>query len=234
MKLNIPNVPVRSPRVRTITFIPSTCRIYFKGFVQYWILFCHANSSSPLKPCMRFLFIRPEFCRRLPSDSSSRRTPLPLANDSYCQVHSGLTPPSYRPCRAHTKNHLQKKLVSGWFWGWAQQDLNLWPADYESAALTVWAMGPILIPFCVKVHESRNLGCKNKDILPSLQPESLNHAETETRNHCRPYHSQYSFWFWWSRLQYRFQIIRIEIQGAGIHRIQSFILIRGKRSESVV
>jgi len=21
--------------------------------------------------------------------------------------------------------------------GWAQQDLNLWPADYESAALTV-------------------------------------------------------------------------------------------------
>ena len=25
---------------------------------------------------------------------------------------------------------------------WAQQDLNLWPADYESAALTVWAMGP--------------------------------------------------------------------------------------------
>ena len=106
MKGNIPNVSVRSLRVRTITFIPSTCRIYFKGFVQYWILFCHANSSSPLKPCMRFLFIRPEFCRRLPSDSSSRRTPLPLANDSYCQVHSGLTPPSYRPCRAHTKKAL--------------------------------------------------------------------------------------------------------------------------------
>jgi len=28
---------------------------------------------------------------------------LPLANDSYYQAHSGLAPPSYRPCRAHTK-----------------------------------------------------------------------------------------------------------------------------------
>jgi hypothetical protein len=26
---------------------------------------------------MRFVFLRPEFCRRLPSDSTSRWTPLP-------------------------------------------------------------------------------------------------------------------------------------------------------------
>src|SRR5690606_4620889 len=42
-------------------------------------------------------------CLRLPSDSASRRTPLPLANSSYCQACSGLSPPSYRPCRAHYK-----------------------------------------------------------------------------------------------------------------------------------
>ena len=40
---------------------------------------------------------------RLPSDSASRRTPLPLANSSYCQVCSGLPPPSRCPCRAHIK-----------------------------------------------------------------------------------------------------------------------------------
>ena len=40
---------------------------------------------------------------RLPSDSTSRWTPLPSANSSYCQVCSGLSPPSYCPCRAHEK-----------------------------------------------------------------------------------------------------------------------------------
>ena len=38
-----------------------------------------------LKPYMQFLFVRPGFCLRLPSDSTSRWTPLPLANASYCQ-----------------------------------------------------------------------------------------------------------------------------------------------------
>ena len=52
-------------------------------------------------PYMQFLFVRPRFCLRLPSDSASRRTPLPLANSSYCQVCSGLSPPSCNACRAH-------------------------------------------------------------------------------------------------------------------------------------
>ena len=30
-------------------------------------------------PCMKFLFVRPDVCRRLPSDSNSRWTPLPWA-----------------------------------------------------------------------------------------------------------------------------------------------------------
>ena len=38
---------------------------------------------------------------RLPSDSTSRWTPLSLANSSYCQVCSGLSPPSCNACRAH-------------------------------------------------------------------------------------------------------------------------------------
>jgi hypothetical protein len=32
-------------------------------------LLCYASSSAPYKPYMQFLFIRPELCRQLPSDS---------------------------------------------------------------------------------------------------------------------------------------------------------------------
>jgi hypothetical protein len=52
-------------------------------------------------PHLRFLFVGSGLCLQLPSDSTSRWTPLPLANSSYCQACSGLTPPSYCPCRAH-------------------------------------------------------------------------------------------------------------------------------------
>ena len=41
---------------------------------------------------------------RLPLDSTSRWTPLPSANTSYCQACSGLSPPSCRPSRAHKIN----------------------------------------------------------------------------------------------------------------------------------
>ena len=55
----------------------------------------------PIMPHMRFLFVGPRFCLRLPSDSTSRWTPLPLANSSHCNACSGLTPPSLCACRAH-------------------------------------------------------------------------------------------------------------------------------------
>ena len=43
---------------------------------SYWALTCLAI-LPPLSACMRFLFVRPEICRRLPSDSPSPGTPLP-------------------------------------------------------------------------------------------------------------------------------------------------------------
>ena len=36
----------------------------------------HRKLVHTIQPHIRFLFIRPEFCRRLPSDSTSRWTPL--------------------------------------------------------------------------------------------------------------------------------------------------------------
>ena len=95
------SVSSRSPRVRTITFIPCNRRIYRMEFGQYWTLLSLASSSTLIRPYMRFLFVGSGFCLRLPSDSTSRWTPLPLANSSCCQVCSGLSPPSYRTCRAH-------------------------------------------------------------------------------------------------------------------------------------
>jgi hypothetical protein len=67
----------------------------------HWTLFCYANSSTPCQPNIQFLFIEPRFCLQLPSDSTSQWTPLLSANSSCCQAYSGLSPPSYRPCRAH-------------------------------------------------------------------------------------------------------------------------------------
>ena len=69
--------PVRPPRVRAITFLPCNRCIYCMELGQYWTLFCLANSSIPIQPYMQFLFVGSGFCRRLPSDSTSRWTPLP-------------------------------------------------------------------------------------------------------------------------------------------------------------
>ena len=75
-------------------------------FPAFWTLL-YAASSSALHCLMRFLCanivgeVRPELCLPLPSDSTSRWTPLRLANTSYCQACSGLSPPSYYSCWAH-------------------------------------------------------------------------------------------------------------------------------------
>ena len=42
---------------------------------------------------------------RLPLDSTSRRTPLPSANASYCRARSGLSPLGYSTCWVHKKAH---------------------------------------------------------------------------------------------------------------------------------
>ena len=87
-----------------------TCRIYRKRF-RVAIGLCFVMQTHPrLRPYMRFLFVRPEFCPlgdlstpniRLSSDSTSRWTPLPLAKSSRYRATSGLSP--YRTCahRAH-------------------------------------------------------------------------------------------------------------------------------------
>ncbi|MDR1537881.1 MAG: hypothetical protein LBU32_07765, partial [Clostridiales bacterium] len=72
-------------------------------FGRHWTSLCFASSSGASQPPVWFVYLRPRACLQLPSDSTPRWTPLPLARGSYCQAHSGLAPPSCHSCRSHKK-----------------------------------------------------------------------------------------------------------------------------------
>ena len=64
---------------KNMLFQPYACSIYphvFRMTIGLWLLL---QPHPTCRPCMRFLSVRPDFCRRLPSDSTSQWTPLPLA-----------------------------------------------------------------------------------------------------------------------------------------------------------
>ena len=64
---------------KNMLFPPYACRIYPHAFRMTIGLWLPLQSYPTCRPYMRFLSVRPDFCRRLPSDSTSRWTPLPLA-----------------------------------------------------------------------------------------------------------------------------------------------------------
>ena len=69
-----------SPVKGLTAFFPSyTCLIYHGRSEQLWGLILIGRLAHDLWPRIKFLFVRPDFCLGLPSDSPSRGTPLPLA-----------------------------------------------------------------------------------------------------------------------------------------------------------
>ena len=72
--------------------------------VSGFCLFCNIVHTNP--PYMKFLFVRPNVCRLLPSDSTSRWTPLLLANDSYCIAHRDFHPIANIHARHTKRRHL--------------------------------------------------------------------------------------------------------------------------------
>ena len=66
---------VRPPRVLTRSFPLMTVPFTAGAPCSYWTLTCIAVSSA-LHSLMGFLFVRPVVCLQLPSDSTSRWTPL--------------------------------------------------------------------------------------------------------------------------------------------------------------
>ena len=79
------------------------------GFGQHWTSCCLGTLVRPCTACYvisvrRFGSLPAKISRldiRLPSDSTSRWTPLPSANASYCRARCGLSPLSCCLCRAH-------------------------------------------------------------------------------------------------------------------------------------
>ena len=113
---------VRKTSPGTHTFFPSLPAAFTVERIRVAIGLCFSWQTYPhLRPYMRFLFVRPEFCPlgdlstpniRLSSDSTSRWTPLPLAKSFRYRATSGLSP--YRTCahRAHIRNRAVAKCSS--------------------------------------------------------------------------------------------------------------------------
>ena len=72
------DMSVRPPRVLTRSFPLMTVPYTAGAPCSYWTLTCLAVSSA-LHSLMGFLFVSPVVCSRLPSDSTSRWTPLPFS-----------------------------------------------------------------------------------------------------------------------------------------------------------
>ena len=70
---------IRSPQVRTQSFLPSICYIYTICFWIVWGLNLYGNLAQHICAYCNFCSSDQKFALELPSDSSSPRTPLLLA-----------------------------------------------------------------------------------------------------------------------------------------------------------
>jgi len=68
------------PRIRAPAFAPRPPRLPSRPLVATGFA-VPRQLTRAARPSTRFVFLRPWLCLRLPSDSASRRTPLPLANE---------------------------------------------------------------------------------------------------------------------------------------------------------
>ena len=110
---------------------------------SFWALACLAALPSPTASIW-FLFVGPEVCPasdllttaiRLPSDSPSPGTPLPLANASRCRARSGLSP--YRTCarRAHREKHPISEEIRCFWSCWADSNCRPHPYQYWEVSI---------------------------------------------------------------------------------------------------
>src|SRR5690606_9194107 len=85
---------VRSPRVLRTHLHAYARRIYGTAFRTRIGLCIFLPAHPAVTPLIRFLFVAPARCFRLPSDLQSPGEPLPSANTSPCRACGGLSPPS--------------------------------------------------------------------------------------------------------------------------------------------
>jgi hypothetical protein len=86
----------RPPRVRTAAFPPHPPHLLHHNLMVMGFAFSR-KLTLMIQPDMRFVFLRSAFCLRLPSDSTSQWTPLPLANSFHHQDLQGTFTPKLLP-----------------------------------------------------------------------------------------------------------------------------------------
>jgi hypothetical protein len=86
----------RPPRVRTAAFPPHPPHLLHHHLMVIGFALSR-KLAQMIQPDMRFVFLRSAFCLRLPSDPTSRGTPLPLANSFHHQDLQGTFTPNLLP-----------------------------------------------------------------------------------------------------------------------------------------
>ena len=86
----------RPPRVRTAAFTPHPPHLLHHLLMVMGFALSR-KLARMIQPDMRFVFLRSAFCLRLPSDPTSRWTPLPSANSFHHQDLQGTCTPKLLP-----------------------------------------------------------------------------------------------------------------------------------------
>lgn len=86
----------RPPRVRTAAFPPHPPHLLHHTLMVMGFALSR-KLTRMIQPDMRFVFLGSAFCLRLPSDPTSRWTPLPLANSFHHQDLQGTFTPKLLP-----------------------------------------------------------------------------------------------------------------------------------------
>ena len=86
----------RSPRVRVTASTPHPPHLLGNHLMATGFILSCGLTLVP-QPLMRFVFLGSEFCLRLPSDPTSRWTPLPLASSFRHQDLQGTSTPKALP-----------------------------------------------------------------------------------------------------------------------------------------
>lgn len=108
----------RPPRVRTAAFPPHPPHLLHHHLMVMGFALSR-KLARMIQPDMRFVFLRSAFCLRLPSDPTSRWTPLPLANSFHHQDLQGTCTPKLLPMpgtrdtpRGKPRGILQRVLIN--------------------------------------------------------------------------------------------------------------------------
>jgi hypothetical protein len=106
------SISFRSPLVRTITFISYIFKFTVWGSGSVGLCFVRQTHPPQFSLLSGLYSSDQDFAYRFLQIPPHDGHPCGSASGSRGLAYSGLSPPSYRPCRAHLNHHLLKQV--GW------------------------------------------------------------------------------------------------------------------------